>query len=91
MTADEINTLLDERKRQNSSGTRSAVESEDDLAGKILLAIGESALRKSVPQQLLGPVENDEKVDGRALAELALAVHGVEILQKHRNEPRIMA
>jgi superfamily II DNA or RNA helicase len=86
LTADEINTLLDERARQSSSGTRSAVESEDDLAGKILLAIGESALRKSVPQQLLGLVENDEKVDGRALAELALAVHGVEILQKHRNE-----
>lgn len=54
----------------------------------ILKLIPEKALRKNLPNGLLDEVAKNHRITKRQVAELALAVHGVEILRNHKKSIR---
>jgi superfamily II DNA or RNA helicase len=68
---------------------RRAVRDEPTLEAKLLRAVGTESLRTRLPRGLLGAVETDgREPDGATLAQLALAVYGVDVLRVFRNELR---
>lgn len=66
---------------------RRRIRAAESNAEKVLIAIGVDALRTGIPPQILATTtELYGAPDERETSELALAVHGVEILQKHRED-----
>ncbi|MGY1703549.1 DEAD/DEAH box helicase [Geodermatophilus sp. SYSU D00697] len=62
-----------------------AIRDAEDDDERLLLAVGEAALRRSIPQLALSSLETDGKpLEGPQLAEIARAVHGISVLSKLR-------
>lgn len=85
-----INTILvlDQMARQASNELRLGILDEDDLATKLVLAVGEAVLRAKVPKTAVDDLERAKRAPLSALevAEIALSVHGYLILSELRRE-----
>jgi superfamily II DNA or RNA helicase len=68
---------------------RKKVRARPTLEGRLLQAVGAGAIRARLPKGLLAAVEEDGvEPTGEKLAELALAVYGIDVLRTFRNELR---
>lgn len=78
-----INNLEDQKTRK----LREAIRNAEDDKSRLLLAIGVQELRRRIPASLMDAAAriNERDLSNDDIAELALAVHGVEVLQRHRN------
>jgi superfamily II DNA or RNA helicase len=71
----------DHAARARSQAVRDAADDDE----RLLLAVGEDALRRSLPEPALASLERDgEVLGGRDLARVARAVHGIGVLGKLR-------
>ena len=71
-----------DRRRRTAS-----IRSLGDDGARLLAAVGEAPLRSRLPKGLLDVLEDDaERLKGEALAELALAVYGIDVLRVYRSE-----
>ncbi|MGY1792806.1 DEAD/DEAH box helicase [Geodermatophilus sp. SYSU D00525] len=62
-----------------------AIRDADDDDERLLMAVGEAALRRAIPQLALSSLETGgTRLEGRELAEIARAVHGISVLSKLR-------
>lgn len=83
----EREALLAETDRKAAAKLRRAIAAEKGIEAKLLAAIGPEALRRSLPQDLLAEIEqHGERADDTKVAQLALAVDGVELLRNHRDD-----
>jgi len=82
--------VLQSRQRAAAPGIRSAVSKATSLAEKALAAIGREALARRVPTEVLQQVADrrDGQLDDQTVAEVALAVHGVDLLREHEADLR---
>lgn len=66
---------------------RSKIRAADDDADRLLLAVGQEALRRRISRPLLDAVQAMHgQLDERGIAQLALVVHGVRVLQEHSED-----
>jgi superfamily II DNA or RNA helicase len=78
-----VRNLDDQRVRR----LRTTIRKAEDDAARLLTAVGVDELRSHIPTTLIGAVEHIEgRVDDRGIAELALVVHGAQVLQVHKDE-----
>ena len=80
-----VETILKNLETKRLKDLRKRIRAAKSDAGRLLLAIGADELRRRLPSALLdavtgmhGPVEHEE------VAELALVVHGLRVLQEHQ-------
>jgi superfamily II DNA or RNA helicase len=68
-------------------GAREAVRIRDlpTVEEKLLAAVGHEQLRRNLPRPLLETLERDSQLTDVDIARLALAVHGVGVLQAYRS------
>ncbi len=79
--------ILNYRRQAESRERTHAVRLEKTLAGKLLLCLGETAIRARLPLGLLNAYEHEHgNLSHAKIAELALAVHGVETLRFFKEE-----
>lgn len=81
-----IAAIISNVEDQKTQKLRESIRNAPDDRSRLLLAIGAQELRRQVPASLIdaagrikGGAVSDEEI-----AELALAVHGVEVLQRHK-------
>jgi superfamily II DNA or RNA helicase len=80
---DAIARRVDVERRRLATKVRQA----SSLEGRLLIAVGETALRSRLPKGLVAALENEGRpLDGDKVAELALAVYGVDVLRDLRRE-----
>lgn len=78
-----LQNRLDEEHRKLVQGIR---EQPDDES-RLLASLGADVLRRYIPTALVEAVaEQGHTVDDRKIAEMALSVHGVDILREAKNE-----
>ncbi len=76
-----IRQTEDHAARNKAAAIRDAADDDE----RLLMAVGEAALRRSIPQLALSSLEADgARLDGPELAEIARAVHGISVLSKLR-------
>ncbi|MGK5170489.1 DEAD/DEAH box helicase [Geodermatophilus sp. CPCC 205761] len=76
-----IRQTEDHAARSKAAAIRTAADDDE----RLLMAVGEVALRRSIPQLALSSLEADgTRLDGPELAEIARAVHGISVLSKLR-------
>jgi len=80
--------LLGEQDRKTATKRRREVARKKTPAEKVLSALGVANLKKRLPVDLVEEMAQRGGADlaGVEIAELALAVHGVEVLQVHRED-----
>lgn len=88
LRADERASLLAERDRVEANKLRRAAVKAETDEERVLLAVGERALRQGLPKELIDELfdEREDDLSGLEIAELALSVHGVEVLKNHKSE-----
>ena len=80
---DAIARRADVERRRLATKVRHA----SSLEGRLLAAVGEGALRSRLPKGLLAALEIEGRpLTGKKVAELALAVYGVDVLRDLRRE-----
>jgi superfamily II DNA or RNA helicase len=85
LTDGEVDHVIRQLEDHAARARAAAVREADDDDERLLLALGESALRRSLPQLALSSLEGDGKqLDGPELARVARAVHGISVLSKLR-------
>lgn len=83
----DFDLVLEEHEENRARQRLAAIRSKQTLAEKLLAAVGVEAIRPRLPKGLIPAAETEYgKVSALKVAELALAVHGVEILQEFREE-----
>ncbi|MEK6465725.1 sacsin N-terminal ATP-binding-like domain-containing protein [Pseudonocardia alni] len=84
-TQAQIDHVLRQTQDHAARARSVSVRDADNDDERLLIAVGEEALRRSLPQLALESLERDGgKLDGRRLAQVARAVHGLGILGKLR-------
>ena len=79
--------ILDHRANQQRREHVSRIRSEEDAPAKLLAAVGADGIRPRLPAGLVQSVEAAHgPLDGRLLAELAMVVYGVDLLQTFKEE-----
>lgn len=78
-----INNLEDQKTRK----LRDSISNAANDTSRLLLAIGPRELRRRMPASLVDAAAriNERDLSNDDIAELALAVHGVEVLQRHKD------
>jgi superfamily II DNA or RNA helicase len=85
LTPAEIEHILSQTEQHAARARTAEVRAAEDDDERLLLALGETALRRSLPRLALASLEADgQRVEGRELAQVARAVHGVSVLSKLR-------
>ena len=80
--------VLDQMQKRARSKLLLQVRAEDELAGKLVLAVGADALKARLPRTAIDDLEKAKRgpLGGTELAELSLSVHGYHILSELRRE-----
>ncbi|MCK0173889.1 DEAD/DEAH box helicase [Mycolicibacterium sp. F2034L] len=79
----QIAALLQNKKDEAQRKLVERIREQPDDVSRILACLGEEALRRFVPASLIDAVEEQGRpADDRTVAEMALAVHGVDILRE---------
>ena len=88
---DEFEQLLHSRAKRLDRQRLRLVEAAETPADKLLAALGRTVLETRLPEALLEAVTGSGSIqlEDRKIAELALAVHGVEILRELREDLRV--
>lgn len=83
----QIVAVLRNVEDQRTHKLREAIRKAEDDVGRVLTAVGPEALRTRVPASLIAAAEriNEGPLSDRQIGQLALAVHGVEVLQAYRD------
>lgn len=83
-----VHLVLDQMEKQARSKLRLDVQAADDLADKIVIAVGEDTLRARLPKTAIDDLERAKRspLSPSELAELALSVHGYLVLSELRPE-----
>lgn len=85
LTPAEIDHVLRQTEDHETRAKASAVRASQDDDERLLLALGEGVLRRSLPQLALASLEPDgQRLEGPELARIARAVHGISVLSKLR-------
>jgi superfamily II DNA or RNA helicase len=80
----DIDAVIRNLENQRVVKLRTSIRKASDNLDRLLLAVGAEALRSHVPTTLLSAVEAIEgDLDDRGLAQLAIVVHGVNVLKEH--------
>jgi superfamily II DNA or RNA helicase len=81
-------SVLDQMQKRARSKLLLQVRAEDELSGKLVLAVGGDALKARLPRTAIDDLEKAKRrpLGGTELAELSLAVHGYDILGELRRE-----
>jgi superfamily II DNA or RNA helicase len=83
LTEPQIAALLQNRKDEAHRKLVESIRNQLDDVSRVLVCLGAAALRRFVPASLIDAVEEQgHGVDDRMVAEMALAVHGVDILRE---------
>jgi superfamily II DNA or RNA helicase len=87
---DERMAVLESRKSAGGRALSRSVAKASGVGRKVLLAVGRTALLRRLPKQVIEEMttRRDGSLSDKQVAELALAVHGVEILAVHREDLR---
>jgi superfamily II DNA or RNA helicase len=87
LSPSEIDGIVRNLDAQRIRRLRGEIRKAKDDPGRLLLAIGAEELRSHLPRTLIEAVEHIEgELDERGIAELALIVHGPQVLQEHKDE-----
>ena len=82
----EIERILRNLEEQKVQNLRKAIRKATSDADRLVLAVGAEELRARLPQAVIQAVETREgPLDDRGLGELALVVHGPNVLQEHKD------
>lgn len=83
----QISALLQNRKDEAQRRFIESIRDQSDDVSRILKCLGPDMLRRYVPASLIDAVEErGERADDRTIAEMALAVHGVDILREAKDD-----
>ncbi|MTB89043.1 DEAD/DEAH box helicase family protein [Aeromicrobium senzhongii] len=88
MTAEEIQSVLDQIRSQKLEATIARVRSADTVEKKLALLIGEEQLVRQIPAAAVEAVRADlgREPTGEEIARLVLAVHGVRCLPAYKSD-----
>lgn len=87
LTEDDILQIADHRQSHQRRVKVAAVRRRPDLAGRLQEALGVPAIRRRLPAGLLEAVEAERgSLTEQDMADLAVAVYGVEVLRTYRTE-----
>lgn len=87
LTDDQVAALLQNRKDEAQRRLAESIREQSDDIDRILLCLGPDAIRRYVPTSLIDAVaEQGHITDDRMIAEMALAVHGVDILREAKHD-----
>ncbi|MDO3634455.1 sacsin N-terminal ATP-binding-like domain-containing protein [Mycolicibacterium arseniciresistens] len=82
----QIAALLQNKKDEAQRKLVESIREQPDHVSRILACIGGERLRRFVPASLIDAVEEQGRpADDRTVAEMALAVHGVDILREAKD------
>ena len=83
-----VRSILDQMDRQARNTLRVSIRSEDDLAKKLVLAVGADVLKARLPRTAVEELQRGKasELSPDELAELALSVHGYLILSELKRE-----
>lgn len=87
LSAADIDGVVRNLDAQRVRRLRTAIREAPDDAARLLAAVGAEELRSHIPKTLIEAVEQiDGQLDDRGIAELALVVHGAQVLVAHKDE-----
>lgn len=87
LSAADIDGVVRNLDAQRVRRLRGAIRDAPDDATRLLAAIGADELRSRIDRSLIEAVEHIEgELDDRGIAELALVVHGAQVLREHKDE-----
>jgi len=87
LSPEEIDDLIQQRADEQARHKLDAIRSLPSLEEKLLAMVDRSALGPLLPEALIRTVHHMRgEIDGRGLAELVLAVYGVDTLRRLRQE-----
>ncbi|WP_431235131.1 UvrD-helicase domain-containing protein [Mycolicibacterium psychrotolerans] len=87
LTDTQIAALVKNREDEEQRRLRQLIRHQTNDVDRLLTCLGADVLRRYVPSSLIDAAqEQGHEPDDRTLAEMALAVHGVEILREARGD-----
>lgn len=87
----QLSSLLQNRIDEQQRKRLRRIREQPDDESRLLETLGAEALRRYVPKALVEAVaEQGHAVDDRKIAEMALSVHGVDILREAKNELELL-
>lgn len=87
LTDDQIAALLQNRKDEAQRKLTESIREQSDDVDRILMCLGSDGIRRYVPTSLIDAVaEQGHATDDRMIAQMALAVHGVDILREAKHD-----
>ncbi len=81
----EREAVLESGRRAGGRELRRSIAAVESLEEKLLVAIGAEALRRRLPEQMVDELD-DSGASDLDIAAMALAVHGVETLKRHKDD-----
>ena len=87
LTDDRIHAILQNAEDHKTQQLREAIRRADDDVERLLIAVGATELQSQIPAPLVSAAEvmNDGELDDREIAQLALAAHGLSVLEEYRD------
>lgn len=83
----QIQALLQNRKDEAHRKHIEQIREQPDDVSRLLLCLGAEKLRRYVPASLIHAIEEQgHSADDRMIAEMALAVHGVDVLREAKSD-----
>ena len=87
LTDNQITALLQNRKDEAQRKLLQSIREQADDVDRILMCLGSDVIRRYVPTSLIDAVsEQGHLPDDRMVAQMALAVHGVDILREAKHD-----
>jgi len=87
LTDTQITSLIQNRKDEAQRRLAEDIRAQPDDVSRLLVCLGPEAIRRYVPASLIDAVaEQGHQPDDRMIAEMALAVHGVDILREAKHD-----
>jgi superfamily II DNA or RNA helicase len=87
LTENQITALLRNKKDEAQRKLTESIREQSNDVDRILMCLGPDAIRRYVPASLIDAVaEQGHGSDDRMVAEMALAVHGVDILREAKHD-----
>jgi superfamily II DNA or RNA helicase len=87
LTDAQIQAILQNVEDHKTQQLRESVRAAEDDVERLLLAVGVSELRSRIPASLIAASEriNSGSLEDSQIAQLALAVHGLRVLEEYRD------
>lgn len=87
LTDPQITALLQNQRDEQKRKLLEHIREQPDDVSRILACLGAETLRRYIPTALIEAVEEQgHRADDRMIAEMALAVHGVDILREAKGD-----